>query len=143
MMESKQFNDNHVLKFAPGEELKSTLTAYVREKEIRAGFFIAFGAFCRVRFMYFDVKAMEYRPHELDRQVEVVSLTGNVARKDGEPALHLHGAVADGRSETYSGHIDGAVVRPTLELFLTDLGGELVRETDPDTGLALLRLDGP
>jgi predicted DNA-binding protein with PD1-like motif len=77
----------------------------------------------------------------VDQQVEVVSLLGNVARKDGKPKLHLHGAFGDRNAKTYSGHVVEAFVNPTLEVFLTDLGRELRRERDARTGLDLLVLE--
>ncbi len=54
--------------------------------------------------------------------------------------IHMHTAVADGQSRTYSGHIGNGYVRPTLEVFLTRLEGELRRTKDEATGLELLDL---
>src|SRR5206468_1792551 len=100
----------------------------------------AFGAFSRVRLRYFDVQRKQYQDHTVDRQVEVVSLLGNIARAGGKPALHLHVSVGDDEQRTYSGHLGEGVVRPTLEIFLTKFDGELRREKDPSTGLPLLAL---
>jgi predicted DNA-binding protein with PD1-like motif len=141
-MEFLKFGDRYVLRLEPGEELQATLRDFVERQEIRGGYFIAFGAFERVRLQYFDVARKQYRDNPVDRQVEVVSLMGNIGRAEGEPVLHIHGAFGDGEARTYSGHVAEGVVRPTLEVFLTDLGGELRREKDPATGLQLLSLEG-
>jgi predicted DNA-binding protein with PD1-like motif len=118
----------------------ATLLDFFDREDVRAGYFLAFGAFSRVRLRYFDVGTKQYRDHEVNQQVEVVSLLGNVARVDGKPMIHMHAAVADGQSRTYSGHIGEGVVRPTLEVFLTKFEGELRREKDPISGLELLAL---
>jgi predicted DNA-binding protein with PD1-like motif len=139
-MESVQFGDRYVLRLDPGEEIQAVLKAFVEREKIQGGYFIAFGAFARVRLQYFDVESKQYRDNPVERQVEVVSLMGNIAVGPRGPILHVHGAFGDRDANTYSGHVAEGVVRPTLEVFLTKLGGELRREEDPATGLTLLSL---
>lgn len=140
-MELRKFGNQYVLKLDPGEEVMSTLCDFVEREEIHGGYFMAFGAFERVLLQYFDWEAKKYRDNPVDRQVEVVSLMGNIARKDGKPKLHLHGAFGDREANTYSGHVAEGVVRPTLEVFLTRLEGEIRRAEDPETGLDLMALE--
>ncbi len=139
-MEFQQFGNHYVLRLEPEEEVRSTLTEFVQRGNLRAGYFLAFGAFSRVNLRYFDFAAKQYREHRIDQQVEVVSLLGNIARADGHPMIHMHAAVSDGQTRTFSGDIKEGFVRPTLEVFLTRLEGELRREKDPTTGLELLAL---
>jgi uncharacterized protein len=139
-MEFERFGDHYVLRLDPDEEVMATLLDFVGREDIRGGYFLAFGAFCRVRLRYYDVYDKQYSDHDLNQQVEVVSLLGNIARENGKPIIHMHAAVADGLSHTYSGHIGEAVVRPTLEVFLTKFDGEIHREPDPATGLTRLAL---
>ncbi len=139
-MEFEQFGDHYVLKLEPGEEVRATLTDFVQRVDLRAGYFLAFGAFSGVNLRYFDFAARQYREHRIDQQVEVVSLLGNISRAEGKPMIHMHAAVSDGHIRTFSGDIKEGFVRPTLEVFLTRLPGELRREKDPDTGLELLAL---
>lgn len=140
-MQYTQSSDHYVLRLEPGEELVTTLCEFVERREILGGYLLAFGALSRVRLQFFDTVRNEYLVNDVDRQVEVVSLLGNVARKDGKPKLHLHGAFGDRDAKTYSGHVAEAVVNPTLEVFLTELGLELRRERDEKTGLDLLALN--
>ena len=139
-MEYQRFGNQYVLKLDPGEEVMSALVNFASSENIRGGYFMAFGAFSKVKLRYFDVQSDQYKDHELDQQVEVVSLMGNIALVDGHPMIHMHTAVADGQNRTYSGHIGMGIVRPTLELFLTRLDGEIHRTKDPETGLELLDL---
>lgn len=139
-MQHTQFGNQYVLRLEAGEELMSTLCGFVESQDIGGAYFVAFGAFSRVSLRYFDMESKEYLPNEVDRQVEVVSLMGNVARQDGRPKLHIHGAFGDREARTYSGHVAEGIVRPTLEVFLTRLEGQLHREKDPETGLDLLAL---
>jgi predicted DNA-binding protein with PD1-like motif len=49
--------------------------------------------------------------------------------------VHAHGVVGLEDGTTRGGHIISATVWPTLEWFLTDEPGSLVKEEDPATGL--------
>ena len=59
---------------------------------------------------------------------------------DGEPFLHLH--VALGRSDlsVVGGHLDEAIVYPTIEVWLRTEDVDIQRTKDPETGLDLLDL---
>jgi predicted DNA-binding protein with PD1-like motif len=73
-------------------------------------------------------------------QVEVLSLIGDVALKDGEPKVHAHVVVGRSDGSTRGGHLIEAHVRPTLEVILTEAPEHLRKEVDKATGLALIRL---
>lgn len=139
-MEFERFGDHYVLRLEPGEEVKSTLLDFLDHEDVRGGDFVGFGGFCKVRLCYFDVANKQFKPHDIDEQVEVVSLLGNVARENGKPIIHMHAAVSDAQSHTSSGHLANGIVRPTLEVFLTKFEGEIRRVRDPDTGLDVLAL---
>jgi uncharacterized protein len=139
-MEFDQFDTVYVIKLDPEEEAMASLKRFADFRGIQAAYFHAIGAFRRVRLSYFDVRQNQYRDHQLDLQLEVVSLLGSIARKGKEPILHVHATLADAESRTYSGHLGEGIVRPTLEVFLTTLRGELRRTRDAATGLELLDL---
>ncbi len=139
-MEFERFGNHFVLRLDPGEEVMKTLLKFVAQEDVRGGYFMAFGGFSRVRLCYFDVVARQFKPYDLDQQVEVVSLLGNVGRDNEQPVIHMHAAVSDARAHTSSGHVAEGIVRPTLEVFLTTFEGALRRARDPDTGLELLAL---
>lgn len=139
-VEFERFSNHYVLKLAPGEEVMAMLCDFMEHQMIRGAYFVAFGAFERVRLEYFDMQAKEYRHNDIGQQVEVVSLLGNVARGEDGIIVHMHGIVADDQTRTYSGHLSEGIVRPTLEVFVTQLIGEIRRQKDPESGLELLNL---
>ncbi len=137
-MEYQRFGHQYVLRLDPGEDVRATLLDFIRREDIRGGYFIAFGAFSRLKLQYFKTSLKRYEDHEINQQVEVVSLLGNIARENGQPVIHMHAAVADEQLRTYSGHVSDGTVRPTLEVFLTSFEGEIRRERDAATGLELI-----
>jgi predicted DNA-binding protein with PD1-like motif len=70
----------------------------------------------------------------------VLALTGNIALKGDEPKLHPHIVVGKSDGSAHGGHLLGGHVRPTLEVIVTESPVHLHRRSDPETGLALLRL---
>jgi predicted DNA-binding protein with PD1-like motif len=128
----------HVLVFQTGDEVVSTLEAFAREHEITAARFTAIGAFSEAKLGYFDWERKEYEEIPLAEQVEVLTLAGDVALKDGEPSVHTHVVLGKRDATAHGGHLLEARVRPTLELVLVESPAHLRKEHDPETGLALI-----
>jgi uncharacterized protein len=134
-VKAKQFGNEHVLVFAVGEQVLETLNTYLLQHTITAAQFMAIGGFSQVQLAYFNVQTKQYERRDVNEQVEVISLIGNVALMDGKPFVHAHVCVGTREYQAHAGHLRSATVRPTLELFLTELNGELIREQDLSTGL--------
>lgn len=124
----------------PGEEAVACLTAFARDHRIDAASFTGLGAFSRVVLGYFDLARKDYDRIELDEQVEVASLVGNFAAKDGSVALHAHIVVGRSDGRAFGGHLLEGQVRPTLEVVVEETPAHLRRVMDDQTGLALLDL---
>lgn len=60
--------------------------------------------------------------------------------KSGRPQLHAHVVVGKSDGSAHGGHLLSARVRPTLEVVLVESPAYLRRETDEETGLALIRI---
>jgi uncharacterized protein len=73
-----------------------------------------------------------------EEQVEVLSLVGDVALKDGAPQVHAHVVVGKSDGTAHGGHILQAHVWPTLEVVLAESPKHLRRKTDAETGLAVI-----
>lgn len=123
-----------------GEEVVETLSAFAEERSLRSGHFTAIGAFRRVSLGFYDLDRQEYLENPLEEQLEVASLVGNVTRApEGGWKVHAHVVVGRRDGEARAGHLLSGVVRPTLELFLTESEEELRRRHDEETGLTLIR----
>jgi uncharacterized protein len=143
-MRAKLINDAPQRTFAvvldQGDEVLETLLAFARSEELSAAEFTGLGALSDVVLGYFDWQQKDYRRIPIAEQVEVLTLTGNVALEDGEPKLHPHIVVGKSDGSAHGGHLLEGHVRPTLEVIVTESPSHLQRRSDPETGLALLRL---
>ena len=124
--------------FRPGDEPYAGLTEFAEKQHIHSAHFTAIGGFSDARLAWFDLDKKMFRVIPITSQVEVVSLTGDIALLDGKPQVHMHCIVAYPDGTTRGGHILGAHVSPLLEVFVTADPVKLTKKRDPDKGLTLI-----
>jgi uncharacterized protein len=110
------------------------------------------------------LEGKRYEPSvTLDEQVELLSLIGDVALKDGEPVVHAHAVIGKKDGTAHGDHLLNVRIRPTCEVVLTEpwssrrassrVQGQftttvnstsgpdhLQKFIDPQSGLALIKL---
>lgn len=128
----------YALIFEKDEEFIAGVTSWAKENNLGGSHFTAIGAFRDVTLGYFDRGKKAYQKIPLREQVEVLSLIGDIALKDGISQIHAHVVVGKSDGSAHGGHILEAHVWPTLELILTESPKHLCRKYDPETGLALI-----
>lgn len=138
---SEQGGKTYALIFDIGDEVKAGLLDFARQHHLADSHFTAIGAFSRVTLGYFEWQTKKYREIPIDEQVEVLVLAGDITLKDGEPMVHAHVVVGKSDGTAHGGHLMEAQVRPTLEVILVESPVHLRRTVDPQTGLALIRLE--
>jgi predicted DNA-binding protein with PD1-like motif/Fe-S oxidoreductase len=125
-----------------GDEATEELLRFAREHEVSGGGLTAVGACREATLAYFDRETLTYQDIPVAEQVEVLSLLGDIATTDGEPALHAHAVLGYRGGSTVGGHLQRAIVWPTLEVIVTESPAHLRKRVDAGTGLALIALDG-
>jgi predicted DNA-binding protein with PD1-like motif len=98
-MNSRQLGNEHVLVFEPGEKVLETLNTYLIQYDITGARFTAIGGFSHVQIEYYNVQTKQYEPRDVNEQVEVISLIGDVALVDGKPFVHAHVCASRSASE--------------------------------------------
>lgn len=145
-MKVKLLHEAHGLrKFAvildKGDEVMASLEEFAGRERVSAAQVSALGAFAHAELAFFEWETKEYLDIPVPEQTEVASLVGDIAQdKDGKPSLHLHAVLGKRDGATVSGHLKSGVVRPTLEILVTESPAHLARLKDDETGLALIRL---
>jgi predicted DNA-binding protein with PD1-like motif len=123
-----------------GDDVVATLERFAAEQRLEASRFTAIGAFSQATLGYFDWDRKDYERIEVAEQLEVLSLIGDIALQERKPKLHAHVVLGRRDASTRGGHLLHAIVRPTLEVLLTDSPAYLRRAHDPASGLALIQL---
>ena len=142
-MNYRQINESpktFVLVFQTGDELAKGLSNFAEKQKLTAASFTAVGALSSVRLAWFNWDKKKYETSvSLDEQVELLSLIGDVALKDGKPVVHGHVVIGKKDGSAHGGHLLEACVRPTCEVVLTESPAQLQKVLDPESGLALIR----
>ena len=129
-----------VLVFQSGDEVAEGLLRFAREQKLSAASFTAIGAASSVRLAWFSWERKRYEPSvTFDEQVELLSLIGDVALKEGEPVVHAHAVVGRKDGTAHGGHLLKAHIQPTCEVVLTESPAHLQKFIDPESGLALIK----
>lgn len=131
----------YMVVFEAGEEVTAGLLAFAKEQHLSAAHLTAIGAFERVTLAFFDLQTKEYRKIPVNEQVELLSLTGNIALdEENKPKLHAHVVIGKADGTAHGGHLLEAYARPTVEAVVVASSGSLRRRMRPEFGLALLDL---
>lgn len=124
-----------------GEEAMASLRSFAEKEGLTAAHISAIGAFSEATISYFDWERKEYEKIPVREQVEVAALSGDVAiGPDSTPAVHIHVVLGKRGGGAVAGHLNDGLVRPTLEVILTEAPVHLHKRHDPSSGLALIRM---
>jgi hypothetical protein len=131
----------YVLIFETGDEIVSDLKRFAKEHRLAGSSFKAIGALSDAKVGWFNWETKRYETAaDIQEQIEVLSLIGDIALKEGELEIHAHMVVGKRDGTAHGGHLQEAHVRPTLEMILTESPEALHKEHDRESGLALIRL---
>ncbi|MBC3517348.1 DNA-binding protein [Neobittarella massiliensis] len=130
--------DTIALRLQIGEEIITSITAVCEKEHITAGTISGLGAADHAVVGLYRVGEKKYFPTELDRDMEITSLIGNISQMDGKVYLHIHATFADDTGRVFGGHLNEATISATAEIFLRRLDGTIGRRHDASIGLNLM-----
>ncbi len=137
-MQHTHTDTTYILKIEKGEEFISTLGAFCAQEGIRTAHFSGIGAAKDISCGYYALDEKRYYFTHYPELVEVVSLTGNVALKEGKPFVHVHGIFTGTDNQAFGGHIEHMTSGIVLEIVLHALPAAVEREYDAEIGLFLM-----
>ncbi len=134
----KQNNNFYVLRLDSGEELREEAEKFSKEQGISAAWVNALGSSKELELAYYNLEKKEYETKKFLEDFEIVTITGNIALKEGNPFIHIHGTFSNSSMEVVGGHINRCVISATCEISIWKAGGSMGRKYDEFTGLHLL-----
>ncbi len=137
-MEAKQFGQDWVLRLDRGDEILDSITAFCRDRDIAAGSITGIGATDHAEVGVYSLSEKVYHKHLIQGDMEIISLTGNITRKDGEPYIHLHIAMCGQNNVCVGGHLNSARISVTGEIFIHPVTGPIGRKPDPETNINMM-----
>ena len=142
-MKSNQIDQSpktFILVFNTGDELAKGMLEFAEQEKLSAASFKAVGALSSVRFGWYSWESKKYEPSvTFDEQVELLSVIGDVALKDGKPVVHAHAVIGKKDGTAHGGHLLEAHIRPTCEVVLIVSPTPLQKFIDLESGLAVIK----
>ena len=130
----------YLIRAEQGVDLKIYIESQARRLGIKLAVVTCIGSVRRASLAYYDqVRKIYLSPREFNTPHEIVSCNGNVSLKDGKEFAHLHMVLSDIDGKAFGGHVMDAEVF-AAEIHLRGVEGELKRELDDSTGLALWKI---
>lgn len=120
-----------------------SLRSFVEKKKVLAGLVEGIGSLKKARLGYYDFeKTRKYTWKVFEEDMEIISLAGNVSRKeeDGTYLPHVHVSLGRKDFTVLGGHLDDGSLANMVEIFVRQLPGRLVKKHHPEIGLNLLEL---
>lgn len=124
---------------AKGEDLLLTIEHFCKEMGIKNGIITStIGAVSKATFAIYDQKAKKYVKTVLEKDLEILSIQGNISLYEDRPLIHTHITLADAEGKAYGGHLMAGTIVFACEIFIQELVGEQkIRKTDKSTQLPL------
>lgn len=121
-----------------GEEIIACLRDLVHAEKLPWAAMTGLGAVGEVTLAYWDPATKSYTETRFAEDLEMVSMTGNLAWLGEVPVVHAHGVFSRRDCTTVGGHIMHGVVSVTVEVMLTVGQKRVERRPDERVGLNLL-----
>jgi len=121
-----------------GEDLLQAIQYFCHHHQVRCGMINAVGAVERATFTIYDQKAKKYNKVNIEKELEILSLSGNISLFDDKPMVHAHVTFSDSEGKAFGGHLTAGTRVFSSEVFIQELTGDIkVRKLDKATQLPL------
>ena len=129
-----------VARLEMGDEIHASIRELARKEAVPSASITGLGAVDDITLAFYDRVTRTYQETPLHEELEVVSMTGNIAWLGEDPVVHLHGVVSRRDGTTAGGHIMRGTVSVTLEVMMVVQPERIRRGPVPEVGLNLLDL---
>lgn len=136
-MQFQTINETGFIRLDRGEDLFGSLLNFAKTNNFQAGRFSGIGALCEIEMGFYELHRKQYIRKKFNEIHELVSMTGNLSLKDGNPFLHIHAAIGDSEFRIFGGHLFSATVAVTCEITFDKFSANLTRLMNDNVGLAL------
>ncbi len=118
----------HVYKihFKPGDEIASGMNQFAQSHRFKQATLTGLGGVSRAVLAWTNPEITGFKPLPINEKAEVASMIGTISTDaKGKTTFHAHVVLAVGDGTARAGHLVTAIVNPTLEVYVTDLGEPL------------------
>ena len=132
--------DKYVLRLESGDDILQSLRQFATTKRIGASLLEGIGSLRKVKLGHYDFKTKQYKFEIFEDDLEILTLSGNIASMNREPLPHVHVTLGRRDFSVIGGHLDEESSANMVEIGLWKLPGKLVKAKDAEIGLNVLQL---
>ncbi len=131
-----------VFSIEKGEDLLPFLQEYAIQNQIKFASITGIGAVSKATIGIYDQKNKKYNKITLDKELEILSITGNISMHDYKPMIHAHITLSDAEGRAFGGHLMSPTIIFSSEIIIQEFtptqGSQIkVRKSDKNTHLLL------
>lgn len=138
-MNFKRVKNDILLILQKNDDLFECIQKFAMEHNINNAFINGIGALNQVELGYSNLTKKEYQRRNFDKDLELLSLNGNITLVDNQPFLHIHTVLSDEDFHCIGGHLFRAKVAVTCEIRLTVITSKVQRVFNNEIGLKLIQ----
>ncbi|HOJ85844.1 MAG TPA: DNA-binding protein [Elusimicrobiales bacterium] len=125
-----------------GEDLLPFLQQFCIENQIKFGSISGIGAVSKATIGIYDQKNKKYNKIVLDKELEILSLQGNISIYEYKPMIHSHITLSDSEGKAFGGHLMSPTIVFSSEIVIQEFtptqGSQIkTRKSDKTTQLLL------
>ncbi len=137
---SRQGPGRFIIRLEKGDDILASIGRFAEASKIGAALFEGIGSLNRVKLGHYDFVTKNYKYEIFSEDLEILSLSGNIALLNKAPLPHAHVTLGKRDFSVIGGHLDEGSIANMVEIGLTTLSGKLVKARDEKVGLNLLQL---
>ena len=137
-MEYKKYNGTWVIVLKKDDKIIEKLSEFIDAEQVKGGYMYGIGAVSSVEIAHYDLSEKKYSSKTFEEPLELLSLLGDVAFKDGEKIVHCHIIVGRDDMSLFGGHLVEGTIGVTCEIIFNELGEQIPKKEDPEIGLNLI-----
>jgi predicted DNA-binding protein with PD1-like motif len=122
-----------------GEPVHESLKQVARDLKLPGAFVTGLGVIKDVTIAFFQIELKSYKEMKLKGAVEMLSLNGSISWEGDEPIIHLHAVLGFEDGSVMGGHLLGANIGVTGEIFIHKTGERLERGMVEEFNLSLIK----
>ena len=139
-MQSKEKDNLIFIRLFPDEEITDKIIKACKKHKVETAVVLSgIGQLKKVKVGYFKSKG-NYVPEIFEKPTELLSLSGNICKHNGNYIAHMHTVLGDQKKKVLGGHLIEGFVNITAEIVLLKSGINISRKHDDITRLMNLDL---
>lgn len=125
-----------------GEDLLPLLQQFCIENQVKFASITGIGAVTKATFGIYDQKNKKYNKITMEKELEILSLNGNVSIHEYKPMIHAHITLSDNEGKAFGGHLMSPTLVFSSEIIIQEFtptqGSQIkIRKSDKQTQLLL------